>query len=112
MEEEFSYVPLPLYTDADYFYTVSLERVAYRLRLYYNDRMQQWMIDLRYANNDPIVLGEALVPEYPLFFDYVTELTGFFWLSPIGKSQNQTISNPFELNKYFEFNYFYEDSDG
>lgn len=101
-------VHLPLFKDADYEYTVSLERVAYKLRFYYNERMEQWMVDLRYANNDPIILGEAVVPQFPMFRDYLTELSGFFWLEPIGKSKNETISNPFELEKYYKLFYFYE----
>lgn len=100
-------IPLPLYSDSDYTYTVSLERTAYNIRLYYNERMQNWIIDLRYANNDPIVLGQALVPEFPLFLDYLTDLTGCFWLEPIGKNQNETVSNPFELEKYYNLYYVY-----
>lgn len=102
-------VSLPLYRDADYQYTMVLERVAYKMRFYYNERMQHWVVDLRYANNEPIVLGEAVVPEYPLFRDYFTELSGFFWLEPIGRNKNETITNPFELEKYFRLYYFYED---
>lgn len=102
------HLELPLYREPDYFYTVSLERVSYQLRFYYNERMEQWMMDLRYANGDPIVLGEALVAKYPLFGDYLTELTGIFWLEPRGKFQNETISNPYEIDKYFQLFYFYE----
>lgn len=103
------YVELPLYQDPAYTYITSLERVAYKLRFYYNERMQQWIVDLYYANNDPVVLGEAVVPGYPMFLDYTTELSGFLWLEPIGKSQNETIQNPFELNKYYRLYYFYEE---
>lgn len=110
-DDDIVYVKLPLYRDADYEYTVSLERVSYKLRFYYNERMEQWIADLRYANNDPIVLGEAVSPEYPLFVDYRLELTGFFWLEPIGKSKNETISNPLEIDKYYNLFYFYEDTE-
>jgi len=102
------YVPIPLYPDPDYNYFISLERVAYKLRFYYNERMQQWIMDIRYANGDPIILGEAVVPEYPIFFDYATELEGFFWLHPIGKKQNHTVANPYQLSEYYQLFYFYE----
>lgn len=100
---------LPLYTDPDYSYVISLDRVAYKVRLYYNERMEQWILDLNYANGDPVVLGEAIVEQYPMFIDYATELTGFFWLEPIGMDQNETTSNPFHLSKYYRFFYYYEE---
>lgn len=100
---------LPLYTDPDYSYVISLDRVAYKVRLYYNERMEQWILDLSYANGDPVVLGEAIVEQYPMFIDYATELTGFFWLEPIGMDQNETTSNPFHLSKYYRFFYYYEE---
>lgn len=101
-------VELPLYADADYSYFASLEQVSYKLRFYFNERMQQWIIDLYYSNGEPIVLGQALVPEYPLFFDYVIELTGFFWLEPIGEKKNETISHPLQLSEYYKLSYYYE----
>jgi len=107
-----NYVNIPLYSDPDYEYIISLERVAYKIRFYYNERMQQWIIDLRYADNTPIVLGEALVPSYPLFYDYnLEDLSGLFWLEPIGKNMNETIQNPFELNQYYKLYYYYETED-
>lgn len=106
---ETMYVFLPLFNDAYYEYTTSLERVAYKIRIAFNERMQAWTIDLRYADGEPIILGEALVPNYPLFFDYVTELTGYFYLQPIGSMQNETISNPLDLFRYYQFMYVYDE---
>lgn len=105
-----NYVNLPIYQNPDYEYTISLQRVAYKIRIYYIERVKQWAIDLRYANDDPIVLGACLVPEYPLFLDYyIEELTGTFWLESIGETKNETIINPYELNEYYKLYYFYED---
>lgn len=107
-----NYVFLPLFQDADYEYVVSLQRVAYKLRFFYIEREERWAIDLRYADNTPIVLGAALVPEYPLFLDYyIEDLTGTFWLEPIGKNKNETVSNPFELNEYYRLFYYFEDEE-
>lgn len=100
-------VKLPLYSDNDYKYNISLERVSYNIRLYYNDRMENWMLDLRYADGTPIVLGSAIKPEYPMLRDYVTGLSGYFWLSPIGLNRANTVDNKFELYKYFNFRYVY-----
>lgn len=105
-------INLPLYSDPDYEYIIPLERVAYKVRFYYNRRIEGWIIDLRYANNDPIVLGERLVPEYPLFLDYQLEdLTGTFWLESIGRNINETISNPYEVYEYYKLYYHYETED-
>jgi len=104
------YVNLPLYQNPDYEYSIALERVSYKLRFYYVERVQQWSIDLRYANNDPIVLGACLVPDFPLFLDYdIEDLSGTFWLEPIGPLDNETVINPYELNEYYKLYYFYED---
>ena len=105
------FVTLPLHSDEDYQYTIALEKVAYNIRLYYNFRMEQWVMDLRYANNEPLVLGVAIVPNYPMLVDYILPLSGMFWLEPIGKKQNETITNPFELNKYYNFFYIYDDGE-
>lgn len=102
------YIELPLYPDPDYVYFISLERVAYKLRFYYNERMEQWIVDLRYADNTPIVLGESVVEQYPMFADYAIEPTGYLWLEPIGKSQNHTVSHPYEISKYYKLFYYYQ----
>lgn len=102
------YVKLPLYSDNDYQYTIALERVSYRVRLYFNERMQNWIMDLRYSNGVPLVLGAAIKPGYPMFKDYVIGLSGFFWLKPIGLERENTISNKFEIFKYYELRYYYE----
>src|SRR5690606_24227885 len=96
-----NYVNIPLYSDPDYEYIISLERVAYKIRLYYNERMQQSIIDLRYEDNTPIVLGEELLPRYSLFYYHnLEDLSGLFWSEPIGKNRNQTIQTPFGLNQF------------
>lgn len=109
--DEMLYVKLPLYSDNDYRYNVSLERISYNIRIYFNERMQSWIMDLRYSDGEPIVLGAAMVPGYPMFQDYVTGLNGFFWLYPIGPERLNTIDNKFELYKYYEFGYFYYDEE-
>lgn len=106
-KQQMMYVKLPLYADNDYRYTVSLERVSYSIRIYFNERMQNWILDLRYSDGTPLVLGAAMKPNYPMFRDYVTGLSGFFWLRPIGLERENTIENKFELYKYYELRYYY-----
>lgn len=102
-------IKLPLYDSPDYFFTVPLEGTLYKIRLYFNERMQWWMIDLRYANNNPLFLGERLSPNYPLFDDYIKDnLSGFFFLSPKGKYKNQTVRNPYKLSKYYSLYYYFD----
>lgn len=104
--EEYS-ILLPLYPDPDYNYFVSLERVSYKLRFYYNERMQQWIMSMYYSDGTPIVLGEAVVDQYPIFLDYAIEPSGYFWLEPIGKDQNHTIAHPYEIHQYYNLYYRY-----
>jgi hypothetical protein len=107
-----NYVNLPLFTESDYEYTVVLERTAFKIRLFYIEREQRWAMDLRLSDRTPIVLGAALVASYPMFLDYyIEQLTGIFWLEPIGRSDNQTNENPFQLNEYFRFFYYYDDGE-
>ena len=102
-------IGLPLYNSSDYQYTFTLERVSYKFRFYYNERMRQWIMDIRLSDGTPVVLGTALVPYHPIGFDYITPFTGFFWLEAIGEDQNETISNPYDLSKYYRLFYFWDD---
>lgn len=104
----YDYLILPLYPDADYIYTVAIEKVAYRIRLYYNIRKQSWVLDIRYASGDPVALGVSLVPNYPVLIDHEMPFSGFFYLESKGREDNETINNPFEIWKYYRFYYGYE----
>ena len=63
------YVALPLFSDAEYEYTVALQGTSYTLRFIYNERMKFYTISLLSADLVPIVMGEALVPSYPMLFE-------------------------------------------
>lgn len=104
------YITLPLYTDADYQYDVSLEGNYYTLRIYYNERDTDWFFELRDGENQMIVAGEKLVSLYPILLFYnLDNLTGCLWLEPIGDNKNQTVANPFDLSTYYKLYYiFYE----
>jgi len=103
---------LPLFNSPDYRYSVSLEGSSFEIRIYYNERVEWWAIDVRHSDGDPIVLGQRLSIEHPLFLDYVLDgLTGMFWLEPKGKFKNQTLKHPLELHKYYNLFYYFEEDD-
>lgn len=91
---------------------ISLEGVLYKIRLYFNERMQSWIMDLYHGDESPIVLGQRLTPNYPLFLNYTIEdLSGYFLLSPKGQYKNKTIEDPYQIKKYYDFFYYYEDEE-
>lgn len=104
------YVYLPLYTDADYNYNVTLENVACTLRLYYNERVGGWYFELSEQGANMIVCGERVVPLYPITLDYsLSQFSGWFWLEPIGGSINKFESDSFNLSTWFRFWYIRDD---
>lgn len=104
------YISLPLYSDPDYTYAVALQDVSYNLEFIYNERTQLYSISLYDQDNNPIVLGEALVPNYPIFKDYaIFPLTGFFWM----EEKADIISEPYKaypdsIDQYYNLFYIYE----
>lgn len=85
-------VEMPLYTDLKYRYGMSLQGQSLQFTFYWNARGAQWHMDMRMEDQTPIILGYALVPQYPMMVDYNLEdigLTGYFLLLPV----NATISN-------------------
>lgn len=107
------YVALPLFSDAEYEYTVALQGDSYTLRFTYNERMKLYTISLLSADLVPIVMGEALVPSYPMFFEYALyPLTGYFYMY----EKANIISEPYKvypenINEYYELVYIYNDGE-
>lgn len=105
------YVTLPLYDDSFYEYGISLQGQYYILEFQYNERAKLYFFNLYTDDRVPVVLGEALVPTYPLFKDYNIEgLTGFFWL----EEKANILSEPYKvypdkLTQYYNFFYLYTD---
>jgi len=87
-------IELPLYSDLDYRYSISLEGVSWQLRFYWVQRAKSWHIDIRQDNNAPVVLGYALVAQYPILEDFHLEtfgLTGRFLLMPVNVAVAQQL---------------------
>lgn len=106
------YIEMPLYSDLKYRYGLALEGQSFQFTFYWNTRCSQWHMDLKAEDQSPILLGYAIVPQYPMALDYNLEdygLTGFFLLLPV----NATISNkiteePSNMPEFFTLFYVYD----
>lgn len=103
------YVRLPLFSDPDYEYGIALQGESYVLRFTYNERLQLYTLSLLDADSNPIIVGQALVPSYPLFFDYaIYPLTGYFYLEEISNIESEAYKRyPDRIDQYYRFYYVY-----
>lgn len=105
------YVSLPLYDDAVYSYAVSLEGNSYILEFTYNERCQLYFLSLFTADKEPILLGHALTPNYPMLKDYaLIDLSGFFWM----EEKADIISEPYKvypdkIDQYYNLFYLWSE---
>lgn len=102
-------IELPLYTDLKYRYGISLQGQSYQVTFYWNERCRQWHMDLRLEDQTPILLGYALVPQYPMAVDYNLEdigLTGYFMLLPVNATISSKITEEASIMPTF-FSLFY-----
>jgi len=105
------YISLPLFADPYYSYPIALQGSSYILEFIYNERTQLYSLSLFDSESNPIVVGEALVPNYPIFKDYaIFPLTGFFWM----EEKADIISEPYKaypdsLDQYYNLYYLYSE---
>jgi hypothetical protein len=105
------YISLPLFADPYYSYPIALQGNSYILEFIYNERTQLYSLSLYDSESNPIVLGEALVPNYPIFKDYaIFPLTGFFWM----EEKADILSEPYKvypdsLDQYYSMYYMYSE---
>lgn len=105
------YINLPLYPDTYYSYSIALEGNSYNLEFYYVERCESYFVSLFDENSNAIVLGERLVPNYPIFRDYaLINLSGWIWMEEIAK----IISEPYKvypdkIDQYYLMYYIYDD---
>ena len=105
------YVVMPLYPDIYYNYSVALQGDTYIIEFVYNERSKLYFLNLLDADNNPIVMGEALVPNYPIFLDYaIFPLTGFFLL----EEKADILSEPYKtypdsIDQYYNLFYIYSE---
>lgn len=107
------YVSLPLFADPFYEYSIALQGQSLVFRFTYNDRIAGYSIDLLDQDNNPIVIGERLIPGYPIFKEYALfPLTGWVWMEEIA----EIISEPYKaypdkINEYYQMWYVYDDGE-
>lgn len=69
-------------------------------------------MDLRLEDQTPILLGYALVPQYPMAVDYTLEdigLTGYFMLLPVNATISSKITEEASIMPtFFSLFYIYE----
>jgi hypothetical protein len=102
-------VPLPLYDEEDYSYSVSLEENSYTLRFIYSERSSLYFLSL-YDEDDVLIIGGlALTPNYPLLLDYpLPNLTGWLWMQEISKIISQPYKvYPDKISQYYTLSYSY-----
>lgn len=97
---------LPLYSEPSYSYNYVIEKQSYTFRFYYNTLMECWIYNIGFSDGEDIILGRRLVPNAPLTERYAVPWDGFFALFPIGDNRLETISNPYEIYKYYKLHYF------
>lgn len=104
-----NYVSLNLFDEPYYEYSVSLEGNSYIVQFIYNERSTLYNFNLFDAERNPIVLGEALIPSYPMFLDYALEnLTGYFYLQQKGSLQSEPYKEfPDSLAQYYDLFYIF-----
>lgn len=102
-----TYVQIPLYDSYDAEYPIALEGESYSLRLYFNERMQEWFIEVRDDSGNSLIAGRRLVLNGTTWISEITGLNGFLLLEPIGLDRNETMSNYDSLFKYYKLFYIY-----
>lgn len=106
------YVTLPLYEDASYFYNVALEGNSYVLSINYTERSEGWNLSLDTEAGVSVVAGVRLVANYPMLLETkLPNLSGYFYLEPIGASIERYRTDPFLLSKYFRLFYLFDDGE-
>lgn len=107
------YVDIPLDDSPFYDLSISLQGLSYILEFVYNERAQLYFMSVYDAEKNPIVLGVAVVPAYPILIDYaIPNLTGYFWLLKKATLESEPYKTyPDKLKQYYDFVYIYDTED-
>lgn len=107
------YIAMPLFPDPYYTYSIALQGDSYIFEFIYNERSRLYFINLLDADNNPIIMGEALVPNYPIFLDYaIFPLTGFVLM----EEKADIVSEPYKtypdsIDQYYNLFFIYQSED-
>lgn len=104
-----TYVDIPIIDYPLYEMSVSLEGNSYILEFTYVERMKLYTISMYDSDKNPLVLGEALIPNYPIFQDYaLADLSGAFYLIDKSALQSEAYKlYPENLSQYYYLVYAY-----
>jgi hypothetical protein len=107
-----NFIEMPLFADLAYRYSLSLEGQSFQFKFYWVQRATQWQFDIRQEDQTPIVLGYALVPQFPMLEDLPLEgfgLTGHFALMPVNIAVSTAITQESSvMPEFFKLYYQYE----
>lgn len=105
-------IEMPLYADKTYRYSLSLQGQSWQFKFYWVDRAMQWHMDIRREDQTAVILGHALVPQYPMLDDLALEdigLTGRFILMPVNVAVSTAITKESSvMPEFFKLYYQYE----
>ena len=106
-------VNLQLFDVPFYSYSASLEGESYLLKFVFNERSRLYYLSLYNSDGDPLFLGVAVIPGYPIGLDYaINGLSGFFWLEQKGELQAEPYKLfPDKLSEYYTLSYSYIEGD-
>lgn len=89
----------PLYKESYYTYSIDLSSETYTLTFRWNERLEQWLMDVKDSDDITIIRSVPLVPTYPLTFQYSLEKPiGEFFVIPI-EMTSPNIPDPREIYK-------------
>lgn len=97
------YVDVPLLDEPFYDLSISLEGNSYIIQFTYVERMNLYTMSLFDSDNNPIVQGIAVVPEYPIMLDYaIPDLSGYFLLTKKATLLSEPYKTyPDKLSEYY-----------
>ena len=106
------HVVIPLYSDKDYQYSISLQGQSFQLRFTYNETMKLYTMQIIDVDGNKLLSGVGVVPNYPIAVDYVIpNLTGAFYLAPVSDVNFEAYKlYPEDIHKYYEMTYLYDDT--
>lgn len=65
-------IPIFNNTSSRFKQNINLDGTIYNLYIYWNDRTEQWFLDIRDNEEEPILTGRLLSPNFPTLRQYVS----------------------------------------
>lgn len=97
-------VQCPLFDKPFYSYTIDLTKETYTLRFRWNSRLEQWLMDVDDAEENNLIRGVSLVPDYPLIQQFSLEKpSGQFFLVPVGQDSMELRDSKKIYDSHFLF---------